>query len=122
LKVAARGKELPADAQSNTWFAPLRMGANMIGRVGISGPPVSKETMGALGSLLAAAIERASAIDRAAKMDTVRQSEQFKSVMLDAIAHDFRTPLTGIKPSRNRVAYRPGVRPRARKGTACHHR
>jgi two-component system sensor histidine kinase KdpD len=99
LKAAARGKELPADAQSNTWFAPLRMGANMIGSVGVSGPPVSKGTMGALGSLVAAAIERASAIDRAAKMEAARQSEQFKSVMLDAIAHDFRTPLTGIKTS-----------------------
>jgi two-component system, OmpR family, sensor histidine kinase KdpD len=95
----AGGKELPADGQSNIWFAPLRLGANMIGSMGISGPPVSKGTMGALGSLVAAAIERAGAIERTAKIEAARQSEQFKSVMLDAIAHDFRTPLTDIKTS-----------------------
>jgi len=55
--------------------------------------------MGALGCLVAAAIERAGAVEHAAKMEAARQGEQFKSVMLDAIAHDFRTPLTGIKTS-----------------------
>ena len=99
LRLAATGKELPSDGQTNIWFAPLRLGANVIGSVGISAPPVSKGTMGALGCLVAAAIERADAIERAAKMEAARQSEQFKSVMLDAIAHDFRTPLTGIKTS-----------------------
>jgi two-component system, OmpR family, sensor histidine kinase KdpD len=99
LRLAALGKDLPADGQNNIWFAPLRSGVRVIGSVGISGPPVSKGTMGALGCLVAAAIERAGAIEHAAKMEAERQSEQFKSVMLDAIAHDFRTPLTGIKTS-----------------------
>lgn len=71
----------------------------MIGSVGISGPPVCKETAGALGCLVAVAIERAGAIEQVAKIEATRQSEEFKAVMLDAIAHDFRTPLTGIKTS-----------------------
>jgi two-component system, OmpR family, sensor histidine kinase KdpD len=99
LRLAATGKGLPPDGQTNIWFAALRLGAHVIGSVGISGAPVSKGTMGALGCLVAAAIERAGAIERAAKMEAARQSEQFKSVMLDAITHDFRTPLTGIKTS-----------------------
>jgi two-component system, OmpR family, sensor histidine kinase KdpD len=99
LRLAAMGKELPPDGQTNVWFAPLRLGANVIGSVGVSGATVSKGTMGALGCLVAAAIERAGAVERAAKMEAARQSEQFKSVMLDAIAHDFRTPLTCIKTS-----------------------
>jgi two-component system sensor histidine kinase KdpD len=122
LKVAARGKELPADGQSNIWFAPLRFGATMIGSMGISGPPVSKGTMGALGSLVAAAIERAGAIERTAKMEAARQSEQFKSVMLDAIAHDFRTPLTDIKTSVTALLTDLEFDREQKKGTACHHR
>lgn len=99
LELAARGEQRPTVGINNISFAPLRTGVKVIGSVGISGPPVSKGTMGALGGLVAAAIERAGAIEHAAKMEAARQSEQFKSVMMDAIAHDFRTPLTGIKTS-----------------------
>jgi two-component system, OmpR family, sensor histidine kinase KdpD len=99
LRLAAKGQEPPAEGKRNTSFAPLRIGVQVIGSVGISGPAVSKGTMDALGCLVAAAIERADAIEHAARMEAARQSEQFKSVMLDAIAHDFRTPLTGIKTS-----------------------
>jgi two-component system sensor histidine kinase KdpD len=99
LPLATTWKQVRADGQTNIWFAPLRSGMKVIGSVGISGPPVSEATMAALGCLVAAAIERAGAIEHAAKMEATRQSEQFKSVILDAIAHDFRTPLTGIKTS-----------------------
>ena len=99
LRLAAMGEDVPADEQSRVWFAPLKSGVNVIGSVGISGAPVSKETMGALGCLIAATIERAGAIEHVAKMEAARASEQFKSVMLDAITHDFRTPLTCIKSS-----------------------
>jgi len=81
------------------WLAPLRLGTKVIGSLGVSGPLLSKETLGALGCLVAAAIERADVNERAAKTEVARQSERFKSVLLSAIAHDFRTPLTGIKAS-----------------------
>ena len=99
LRLASTGEHVHANAQSRLQFAPLRLGMKVIGSVGISGGLVSEGTMGALGCLVAAAIERAGALDHAARMEAARQSEQFKSVILDAIAHDFRTPLTGIKTS-----------------------
>jgi two-component system sensor histidine kinase KdpD len=91
----------------------------MIGSMGISGPPVSKATMGALGSLVAAAIER---LPTWSSMEAARQSEQFKSVMLDAIAHDFRTPLTDIKTSVTALLTDLEFDREQKKGTACHHR
>jgi two-component system sensor histidine kinase KdpD len=99
LRLATTGERVRADGQSEIFLAPLRLGLRVIGSVGISGPLVSEGAMAALGCLVAAAIERAGAIEHAAKMEAARQSEQFKSVILDAIAHDFRTPLTGIKTS-----------------------
>jgi two-component system, OmpR family, sensor histidine kinase KdpD len=99
LRLTTMGEEARDEGQSDIWFAPLRLGENVIGSVGISGPPVSKETMGALAYLIAVTIERAGAIEHAAKMEAARESEQFKSVMLDAITHDFRTPLTCVKSS-----------------------
>jgi K+-sensing histidine kinase KdpD len=54
-------------------------------------------------------------------MEAARQSEQCKSVMLDAIAHDFRTALTGIKTSVTALLTDLEF-DREQKGTACHHR
>jgi len=47
--------------------------------------------------LIAAAIDRMHAIELLGKTEAARESERLKSVLLDAIAHDFKTPLTSIK-------------------------
>jgi two-component system sensor histidine kinase KdpD len=52
-----------------------------------------------LGSLIAIAIERAHAIEMVGKTEAAREGERLKSALLDAIAHDFRTPLTSMKAS-----------------------
>jgi two-component system sensor histidine kinase KdpD len=39
------------------------------------------------------------AFDRASRAEALRQSEQLKSALLDAVTHDLRTPLTSIKMS-----------------------
>lgn len=99
LRLAAAGDEVKAVDQGNVWFTPLKSGLNVIGSVGISGPSISQGTIGALGCLVAASLERAGAIEDVTKMQAARETEQFKSILLDAITHDFRTPLTGIKTS-----------------------
>jgi two-component system sensor histidine kinase KdpD len=99
LKAAAANEGAQIDIQGTIWFVPLRSGVNTIGSVGISGPALSRETMGSLGCLIAVLIGRAEAVERVAKMEAARESEQLKSVVLDAITHDFRTPLTCIKAS-----------------------
>ncbi len=39
------------------------------------------------------------AFDRASRAEALRQNEQLKSALLDAVTHDLRTPLTSIKAS-----------------------
>ncbi len=39
------------------------------------------------------------AFERASHAEALRQSERLKSALLDAVSHDLRTPLTGIKAS-----------------------
>jgi two-component system sensor histidine kinase KdpD len=43
--------------------------------------------------------ELRSAFERASHAEALRQSEQLKSALLDAVTHDLRTPLTSIKAS-----------------------
>ncbi len=99
LKAFAGGGEANVDGERNTLFASLHSGMNVIGSVGISGGALSKETLDALGSLIAVNIERAGAIELLSRAEAKRESEHLRSVVLDAITHDFKTPLTCIKAS-----------------------
>lgn len=99
LKAIVAREELQIDAEHSVCFAPLRLGSRILGSMGISGPVLSRESLEAMGTLIAVAIERAHAIEMVGKTEAAREGERLKSALLDAITHDFRTPLTSIKAS-----------------------
>lgn len=80
-------------------FMPLRIGMRVVGSMGVSGSNLSRQTLEAIGSLVAIAIERASAFENLSKAEAARESEQLRSILLDSVTHEFRTPLTAIKAS-----------------------
>ncbi len=99
LKAVVAREELQIDAKRSVCFTPLRLGSRILGSMGISGPVLSRETLEAMGTLIAVAIERAHAIEMVGKTEAAREGERLKSALLDAITHDFRTPLTSMKAS-----------------------
>jgi two-component system sensor histidine kinase KdpD len=52
-----------------------------------------------MASLVAIAIERTRAVENVGKAEASRENEKLRSAILDSVAHEFRTPLTGIKAS-----------------------
>ena len=98
LKDAVRN-ELLFDPTRLLAVFPLRMGTRTVGSFGISGALPSRETMEAVGSLIATAIERANAVERLTRTEASRESERLRSALLDSVTHEFRTPLTSIKAS-----------------------
>jgi len=70
-----------------------------VGSLGVAGSLLSRETLEALSSLIAIAVERAGAIEKLGKAEAARESEQLRSALLDSVTHEFRTPLTAIKAS-----------------------
>jgi two-component system, OmpR family, sensor histidine kinase KdpD len=85
------------EADQSLYFIPVRLGVKPIASLGISGARLSRQTLDALSSLVAIAIERARAVEKLGETEAERQGERLKSALLDSIAHDFRTPLTSIK-------------------------
>jgi two-component system sensor histidine kinase KdpD len=80
-------------------ISPVRLGARTAGSLGISGVALSESGAQSVTNLAAIGLERARAQDAAARAEASRQSDELKSTLLDAIAHEFKTPLTTIKAS-----------------------
>ena len=87
------------DVDRSLCFVPVRLGMRPIGSLAISGLLLSRQTLEALGSLVAVSLERARAVEELGKTEASREGERLKSALLDSVTHDFRTPLTSIKAS-----------------------
>ena len=106
--VCARG-EPKYDPQNQTSFVPLRLGAKVVGALGVAGTGLSGGTLEAMGGLVAIAVERAGAVEKLTKTEAARESEQLRSALLDSVTHEFRTPLTGIKASATTLLSNPSL-------------
>ncbi len=82
---------------NETVVAPVSLGGRVFGSLGAVGPPISEPALQAMANLVAITVERARKRLTEGRMEAARQSERLKSVLLDALAHEFVTPLTSIK-------------------------
>ena len=94
IRVAELGDPCGDDHASVT---PVRLGARMVGSLALQGRPLSAAVRESIASLLAINYERVRALDRAAAAEIARRNEEFKSSLLDGLAHDLKTPLTAIR-------------------------
>jgi two-component system sensor histidine kinase KdpD len=99
LRDATSRGEIRTNAERHLSVAPVRMGIRTVGAFAVSGDIPSRETLEAVGSLIATAVERARAVENLAHTEASRESERLRSALLDSVTHEFRTPLTAIKAS-----------------------
>ena len=107
--IIARGEPVVDDAR-NLSYTPLKMGVRTVGAIGVAGN-LSRQTLAAIGSLIAIAIERANAVETLARSEGAREGERLRSAILDSVTHEFRTPLTSIKASITSLLSTPGLSP-----------
>jgi len=99
LKAISDRGEPVLDREHRICFIPLSMGVRSVGSLAVSGCDLSRESLEAIGSLIAISFERANTVEKLTKSEAARESDRLRSVLLDSVTHEFRTPLTSIKAS-----------------------
>jgi two-component system sensor histidine kinase KdpD len=78
-------------------ITPIRLGGEPIGSLALTHSFLSDAALQSVLSLVAVGLEKARAQVEVNRAQVARQSEELKSTLLDALAHEFKTPLTSIK-------------------------
>jgi two-component system sensor histidine kinase KdpD len=93
-RVAETGESV---SRADASVIPVRLGSHVIGSLAFGSGQVSLSVRESVAGLLAINYERAHALNRAAAAEVARRNEEFKSSLLDGLAHDLKTPLTAIR-------------------------
>jgi two-component system, OmpR family, sensor histidine kinase KdpD len=94
-----------AASQGTSYFDPehkrvitaVRLGSEPIASFAIQGPFMQDSVLQGISNLIAIGLERARAQDLAHQVEAARRSEQLRTTLIDAMAHEFKTPLTSIR-------------------------
>jgi two-component system, OmpR family, sensor histidine kinase KdpD len=99
------------DAVSGVFTRALRAAGNTMGAIGFDGLRDSELTAGPLAELAGAVLERARVFRDASHADAATQAEVFRGAILDALAHEFKTPLATIVTAAGGLRETAGLRP-----------
>ena len=109
LKSILARDEPVIDAANSVSFLPVRMGVHPVGSLGISGTVLSRQTLEAIATLIAVAMEHARAVEQVGQTEAAREAEKLRTALLDAVTHALRTPLTSIKASVTNLISNPSL-------------
>jgi len=93
---ALRGSTF-SDAQHSRVITAVRLGSEPIASIALQGARMPDSVLQGIANLVAIGLERARAEDLAHQIEVARQSEQLRTTLIDAMAHELKTPLTSIK-------------------------
>jgi two-component system sensor histidine kinase KdpD len=88
---------------------PLNSGDHRIGALAIESDGLSGSALDLTNNLIAVALERALASERAIEATTVSRNEELRRTLVDAFSHNLKTPLTSIKASTSALLRRANV-------------
>jgi two-component system sensor histidine kinase KdpD len=93
---------------------PVSLGGKPIGSLAVLGTRIQEPVLESLSNLVAIGLERERSQEAANRAEAARQSDQLKSTLLDAIAHEFKTPLTSIRAAASGLLEMPDATPEER--------
>jgi two-component system sensor histidine kinase KdpD len=84
------------DRAANVAVSGLRLGNKLTGAIGFEGLQDPEATLAPLAALMSAHFEKTRAFRAASAASAAAQAEVYRSAILDALAHEFKTPLATI--------------------------
>ena len=94
--------ELPPQPDDRTWHnvrIPVTVGGERAGALVAYGTRANRETLESVARLIGLALERERLLGEQARLEALKQSDSFKTALLQAVSHDLSTPLTAIQVS-----------------------
>jgi two-component system sensor histidine kinase KdpD len=88
---------------------PVTLGNKRFGSIGLRGVCLSIAGLQSLANNVAVGLAQAQAQEAGNRAAAIRKSEELKSVMIDALAHDLKTPLTAIEAASQMLRAAPGI-------------
>lgn len=99
LRALANASAVSVNEKTQESIIPIRTGVRPRGVLLMRGVQASVPTLEAIGGLIAVSLDRAQAVDEATRAEGAKESERLRTMMMDSITHEFRSPLTAIKVS-----------------------
>jgi len=87
----------------------VRSGSEPLASIALDGATMPDSVLRGVANLVASGLERARAQDLAQQVEAARQSEQLRTTLIDAMAHELKTPLTLIKAATTSLLANPNV-------------
>jgi two-component system, OmpR family, sensor histidine kinase KdpD len=107
-----RATEIPSRFGRDVYL-PLTLGGKTGGVLVVRGSPATRRALESLATLLSFAIEREMFVDERTRVAALRESNDLKTSLLQAISHDLHSPLTVLSVEIQALARRGGSHPDA---------
>lgn len=86
-----------SDPEKSRTVTAVRLGSEPIASVALQGPAMPDSVLQGIANLVAIGLERARAQELAHEVEAANRSEHLRTTLIDAMAHEFKTPLTSIR-------------------------
>src|SRR5207253_6618414 len=75
----------------------IQLGGTPIGSLATTDVGLSDTVRQSIANLVAIALERSRAVEATTRAEAARESSELRATVLDALAHEFKTPLTAMR-------------------------
>ena len=113
LREAAMQGTAFADPERRRVITAVRLGSDPIAGLALQGARMPDSVLQSIANLVAIGLERAKAQDLAHEIEVARRSERLRTTLIDAMAHEFKTPLTSIRAATTALRADPDQKPPA---------
>jgi two-component system sensor histidine kinase KdpD len=100
-----------ADPERRRVITAVRLGAQPIASLALQGARLSDSVLQSISNLVAIGLERSRVQELAHEVEAAKHSERLRTTILDALAHEFKTPLTSIRAATSALLSNPEQRP-----------